>query len=397
MTHPEYSLDRHTARLDRDGGASRGDKASPIDPARARDIRREALLMRAMQSRVVGPVLRRFADPQKILEQGMAFWSSRVVLTAVEFGLFTELARGPLSAPELMKRFGWHPRAAGPFLDALVGMGLLRRNRSGLYSNSCQAGLFLDRGRPSYIGGLMELSSKRLYDLWSGLGDLLRTGRPEAEEERRENEFFSSLYRDPTALREFLVGMTGISSGEATLIATRFPWGRYRTFVDVGAAQGALPVRLALTHPHLTGASYDLPAVGPIFDEYVASFGLTDRLRFIPGDMNDGPLPRSDVICFGHLLHGYGEPKRRELIAKAFAAVPPGGALLVYDAMIDPDRRRNVVGLLSSLNIMLETREGFEATTDQYAGWLREAGFVGVTTRSVIGPTSMVFGHKPAG
>ena len=352
--------------------------------------------MRAMQSRVVGPVLRYFADPQKILEQGMAFWSSRVVLTAVEFGLFTELARGPLSAPDLMKRFGWHPRAAGPFLDALVGTGLLRRSRAGLYSNSRQAGLFLDRARPSYIGGLMELSSTRLYDLWSGLGDLLRTGRPEAEEERGENEFFSSLYRDPTALKEFLVGMTGISSGEATLIAARFPWGRYRTFVDVGAAQGALPVRLALTHSHLRGASYDLPAVGPIFDEYVASFGLSDRLHFIPGDMNDGPLPKADVICFGHLLHGYGEQKRRELIAKAFAAVPPGGALLIYDAMIDPDRRRNVMGLLSSLNIMLETREGFEATTDQYVGWLREVGFVGVTTRSVIGPTSMVFGHKPA-
>jgi hypothetical protein len=371
---------------------------SPTDtPSRAADVRRETLLMRALQSRVVGPVLRCFADPRKVLELGMAFWSSRVVLTAAEHGLFTELAGGPRSAEELMDRFGWHPRAAGPFLDALVGMGLLRRDRAGRYSNSRQAGLFLDRARPSYIGGLLELSGRRLYDLWSGLGDLLRTGRPQAEEESGENEFFSELYRDPEALREFLSGMTGITTGEATLIAARFPWGRYRTFVDVGAAQGALPVRVALTHPHLTGASYDLPAVGPIFEEYVASFGLADRLRFLPGDMNDGPLPTADVISFGHLLHGYGEPKRRELIAKAYDAVPPGGALLVYDAMIDPDRRHNVVGLLSSLNIMLETREGFEATTDQYAGWLRDAGFVGVTTRHVIGPTSMVFGYKPAG
>src|SRR5438034_3955212 len=94
-------------------------------------MRRELMLMRALQSRVVGPVLRHFADPQKILELGMGFWSSRVVLTAVEFGVFTELAGGPLSAQELMDRFGWHPRAAGPFLDALVGMGLLRRDRAG--------------------------------------------------------------------------------------------------------------------------------------------------------------------------------------------------------------------------------------------------------------------------
>jgi hypothetical protein len=359
-------------------------------------VRREVRLMRALQNRLVGPVLRLWAGPQKILELGMAFWSSRVVLTAVEFGVFTELAGGPLSAQALTDRFGWHPRAAGPFLDALVGTGLLRRSRAGLYSNSRQAARFLVRARPGYIGGLMELSSKRLYDLWSGLGNLLRTGRPEAAEEQGENEFFSELYRDPDALREFLAGMTGITTGEATLIAARFPWGRFRTFVDVGAAQGALPVRLALTHPHLSGASYDLPAVGPIFDEYIASFGLGDRLRFIPGDMHDGPLPRADVICFGHLLHGYGESKRRELIAKAYAALPPGGALLVYDAMVDPERRRNLVGLLSSLNIMLETQDGFEATTDRCAEWLGDAGFVGVTTRHVIGPTSMVFGHKPA-
>src|SRR5262249_13865043 len=148
--------------------------------------------------------------------------------------------------------------------------------------------------------------------------------------------------------------------------------------------------------PHLTGVSYDLPAVGPIFEEYVASFGLSDRLRFIPGDMNEGPLPGADVICFGHLLHGYGEGKRRELIAKAYAAIPAGGALLVYDAMIDPERRQNFMGQLSSLNIMLETREGFEATTDQCAGWFRDAGFVRVTAQHIIGPTSMVVGHKPS-
>ncbi len=370
--------------------------APPVTEERAREISRERWLMRAFQSPVVGPLLRCFADPQQILELGMAFWSSRVVLTAVEFGVFTELAKGPRSLPELLDRFGWHPRAAGAFLDALVGVGLLKRDREHRYANTRQADLFLDRAKPSYIGGLLELSSKRLYALWEGLDDLLRTGRPQASEEQGDNEFFATLYQDPDALREFLAGMTGISTGEAILIASRFPWRRYKTFVDVGSAQGALPVRVALTHAHLTGASYDLPPVGPIFEEYVASFGLSDRLRFLPGDMNEGPLPEADVICFGHLLHGYGETKRRELIGKAYAAIRPGGALLVYDAMIDPRRPDRFIGHLSSLNIMLETREGFEATTERCAAWLREAGFVEVVTRHLIGPTSMVYATKPA-
>jgi cyclopropane fatty-acyl-phospholipid synthase-like methyltransferase len=182
---------------------------------------------------------------------------------------------------------------------------------------------------------------------------------------------------------------------EATLIAARFPWKRFHTFVDVGGAQGAFATRVALTHSHLIGVNYDLAGVGPIFKEYVASFGLDDRLTFVAGDMNEGPLPTADVMSFGHLLHGYGESTRRELISKAYAALPPGGALLVYDAMVNKNSRHKYMSLLSSLNIMLETREGFEATTDQCAGWLRDAGFRDVTITHLVGPTSMVYGFKP--
>jgi hypothetical protein len=107
----------------------------------------------------------------------------------------------------------------------------------------------------------MELSSTRLYDLWSGLDDLLQTGVPAAVEEHDVNEFFDVLYRDPVALRRLLSGMTGISTGEVTLLAARFPWKRFATFADVGCAQGALPVRVALTHPHLHGTGFDLPVV----------------------------------------------------------------------------------------------------------------------------------------
>jgi hypothetical protein len=351
--------------------------------------------MSALHSRITGPVLRRVVQPQNILEMGMAFWSRRAVVAAVEFGVFTQLAAGPLSGQELMDKLGWHPQAAEPVLDALVVLGLLRRDRAGRYSNSRRTALFLDRAKPSYRGGLMGLSSRRLFNLWSGLGDLLQTDRSGTAEERGENKFSSALYRDPAALRNFLIGMTEMSTGEATLIAARFPWKRFRSFVDIGAAQGALPVHVALSHPHLTGASYDLAAVGPIFEEYVESFALCERLRFIPGDMNRGPLPTAHVICFGHVLHGYGEATRRELIAKAYDAVPIGGAVIVYGAMVDPAHPHHFASHQSSPNIMLETREGFDATTTECTDWLRAAGFVGITTRHLIGPAAMVFGYKP--
>ncbi|MGH3636112.1 MAG: methyltransferase, partial [Mycobacterium sp.] len=274
-------------------------------------------------------------------------------------------------------------------------LGLLRRDRSGRYSNTLRGAMFLDRTKPSYAAGLMELSSKRLYELWGGLPDLLRTGDPAAKEGHEENEFFPSLYRDPVAMREFLTGMTGVSTSEATLLAARFPWRRYRTFVDIGAAQGALPVRVALTHPHLRGAGFDFAAVQPVFEEYVALFGLGERIRFIAGDCLDGPLPNADVISFGHVFHGFSRGVRSKLVAKAFDALPPGGAVIVYDAMIDRGRRRNYASLLSSLNVMLETRDGYECSVDECADIFREHGFVRIKMRHLIGPTSAVFGFKP--
>ncbi|OBK53599.1 methyltransferase [Mycobacterium sp. 1081908.1] len=355
--------------------------------------------MRVFQNPILGPLLRRFAGPEDIVRMGMSFWSSRLILSAVESGVFTELANGAATEQELADALGWHPRAATTALDALVAAGLLRRDRTGRYTNTFRSAMFLDRTKPSYVGGLMELSSKRLYGLWSSLDDLLRTGRPGAEEERGDNEFFSMLYRDPLALKGFLAGMTGISTGEATLLAARFPWRRFRTFCDVGSAQGAFPVRVALTHRHLRGTGFDFPAVRPIFEEYVESFDLGRRLDFVEGDFLESPLPRADVISFGHVFHGRNHEIRQELVAKAYAATPPGGAIIVYDAMIQSGRLKNrgnnYMSLLSSLNIMMESREGYEASTAACAELLGAGGFTRVKVRHLVGPTSAVFGYKP--
>ena len=189
--------------------------------------------------------------------------------------------------------------------------------------------------------------------------------------------------------------MTGISTGEVTLLAARFPWKRFATFADLGCAQGALPVRVALTHPHLSGNGFDLPVVEPIFTDYVKSFGLGDRLGFAAGDFFTDPLPHADVLSFGHVFHGQSHDGRRELVCKARDALSRGGALIVYDAMTMPGRSKNRFhSLLSSLNIMLETRDGYESTTSDCADLLQANGFEGVKVRHLVGPTSMVYGFK---
>jgi ketosteroid isomerase-like protein len=330
--------------------------------------------------------------PERIMQLGFGFWSSKTLLSAIELGVFTELAKGPLAGPRLAERLGLHPRSYRDFFDALVALGMLERRRD-VYANTAETDFLLDRAKPSYVGGLLEMGNARLYPCWGALTEALRTGQPQSEAKDAANPF-DALYSDPNGLQAFLQAMTGVSIGTAKAIARKFPWDRYKSFIDIGAAQGATPVQIALAHGHLSGGGYDLPAVGPIFEAYVKSFGLSDRLRFHPGNFFSDALPSADVLIMGHILHDWNLEEKRMLIAKAYAALPPGGALLAYEALIDDERRQNAFGLLMSLNMLIETPGGFDYTGADCAGWMRAAGFRETLVEHLLGPDSMVVGIK---
>ena len=331
--------------------------------------------------------------PDNIMQLGLGFWASKTLLSAVEMGLFTELANGPMTADAIGKRLALHPRSLRDFLDALVALRMLRRDAEGLYGNTPEADMFLDRAKPTYIGGMLEMANTRLYHFWGSLTEALRTGRPQNEAKTGGN-FFEALYADPNRLEEFLSAMTGLSLGAARAIAQKFPWGNYRTFIDIGGAQGGLPVQVALAHPHLSGGIFDLPSVGPVFEKYVAQNGLSDRLRFYPGDFFNDRLPSADVMVMGHILHDWDMQEKQILLKKAYDALPDGGALIVFEALIDDDRRENTLGLLMSLNMLIETPGGFDYTGADCSQWMREAGFRQTRVEHLAGPDSMVIGIK---
>jgi ketosteroid isomerase-like protein len=330
--------------------------------------------------------------PERIMQLGFGFWSSKALLSAVELGVFSELAKGPLGGQQLAERLGLHPRSYRDFFDTLVALGMLER-RGDAYANTAETDFLLDRAKPSYVGGLLEMGSVRLYSCWGALTEALRTGQPQNGAKDAANPF-DVLYSDASGLQAFLQAMTGVSMGAAKAIARKFPWDRYRSFVDIGAAQGATPVQVALAHGHLSGCGYDLPAVGPIFEAYVKSFGLGDRLRFYPGNFFTDALPSADVLIMGHILHDWNLEEKRMLIAKAYAALPPGGALLVYEALIDDERRHNAFGLLMSLNMLIETPGGFDYTGADCRAWMHAAGFRETRVEHLAGPDSMVVGIK---
>lgn len=334
------------------------------------------------------------AGPERILQVGLGFWASKTLLSAVEMGLFTELAKQPQDLATLRGRLGLHPRAARDFLDTLTALGFLHRE-NGKYSNAPDADFFLDERKPSYVGGMLAMANQRLYGHWRHLTEALRTGKHqnEAKEEGGDSPF-EALYSNPARLKAFLAAMSGISKGSNHAIAQKIPWKEYKTFADVGTAQGDLAVQIALANPHLSGLGFDLPEVGPIFEEYAEQHGLNGRLKFQPGDFFEDPLPRADVITMGHILHDWSLEEKKTLLRKAHEALPARGSVVIYDTVIDDDRSQNAFGLMMSLNMLLETPAGFDYTGTDCMGWMKEVGFREAHVERLAGPDSMVVGIK---
>lgn len=330
--------------------------------------------------------------PATILQLGFGFWGSKTLLSAIEFGLFTELGKGPLDAEALMRRLNLHPRSARDFFDALVALGMLKRTGT-RYANTAETAKFLDRTKPSYVGGILEMANARLYGFWGSLTEGLRTGKPQ-NEVKTGGDFFRTLYGDPQRLEGFLKAMTGLSIGSAQLIAKRFPWKKYRSFIDVGCAQGGVAVEIALAHKHLAGGGMDLPVVQPIFEAYARARGVEKRMHFHAGDFFKDPLPKADVLIMGHILHDWDLDEKMMLLRKAYEALLDNGALIVHEALIDDDRKKNAFGLLMSLNMLIETHGGFDFTGADCCTWMKEVGFKRTRVERLAGPDGMVIGYK---
>ena len=335
--------------------------------------------------------------PARILETGLAFWGSKVLLSAVELGLFTELAAGPLTGAEIEARLALHPRATFDFLDALVAIGLLDRRGSGAgarYVNTPETARYLDRNRPTYVGGILEMANARLYRFWADLTPALKTGQPQNEVKHSGKPMFDELYADPARLEQFMDAMSGVSMANFEAFAARFDFSPYQRMADIGGATGQLSCLVAARHPHLACASYDLPVVTPIARRRIAAAGLSPRVAALPIDFLTEEFPAADLITMGMILHDWNLAEKKRLIAKAYRALPVGGAFVAIENIIDDERRENAFGLLMSLNMLVEFGDAFDFTGADFRSWCLEAGFSRCEILPLTGPASAAIAYK---
>ncbi len=331
------------------------------------------------------------------MEVGMAFWPAKVLLSAIELGLFTTLGAKAMTGSELQSALGLHGRANPDFFDSLVALHFLERDGDGpggRYRNTPETAAFLDRNSPRFMGGFLEMANARLYPFWGDLTDGLKTGAAQNELKRGGESMFAELYSKPERLEQFMDAMAGISAGNFAAFAEKFDFSSYRTLCDVGGATGLLSMLVAKRHPHMRCTSADLPPATAIAARKIAAAGLSERVSTTPIDFFADPLPKADVITMGMILHDWNLEKKTHLIRAAYEALPPGGAFVVIENLIDDARRENAFGLMMSLNMLIEFGDAFDFTGADFSGWCREAGFSRTEVIPLAGPASAGVAYK---
>ena len=308
-------------------------------------------------------------DPAPVLDLIEAFRRSKTMFAAVALGVFD--GNRDLGA------------AGDRLLAACAALGLLEE-RDGEYRNTAVADEYLSSASPRTLAGYVRYSNRALLPMWEHLEEAVREGKPRwSQVFGHAGPLFDAFFETPEAKRDFLLGMHGFGQLSSPAVAAAFDLGRFRKLIDLGGATGHLARAARDRYPSLEIAVFDLPPA----IEFAREFFDGER---IAGDFFRDPLPPADLYALGRILHDWSEDKIRVLLAKVFAALPAGGAVLLAEKLLTP---ANVPAHMQSLNMMVCT-EGRERTFEEYRALLETAGFVRVESRITGQPLDAVIAFR---
>lgn len=338
-------------------------------------------------------------DTSALLEIANRFAEAKCLLTADELGLFGLLEEGPATTAQISVKLGLRDHAAPDFLHVLVALGILEKTGEDTFANSPAAARYLVPGGAEYLGSLFKHRNGAVYPAWGRLAELITEpdgGDADGSADGNARQNFSAMLDDPARLRQMLEAMDRLNAFMGPALAEAFDWGGHESVVDLGGANGRHVTDILAVHPHLRGGVFDLPQLSPHADEQAAAAGVADRFTFHPGDFFADDFPPASVYVLGHILHNFGPATRRELVAKAYRALRPGGAVLVVDRMLD-EQRATLARLIESLHLyVISEGGGSEYRPSDCAAYLTDGGFTGTSVHPLTEKETLVVGHKDA-
>jgi SAM-dependent methyltransferase len=307
------------------------------------------------------------------------YWQARVLITAVEHDFFTFVARGAGRAPEVAMAARTDARATELVLNALVGLGLLEK-RDGRYSNTPEAEQFLVADSETYIGGGFG-HYNYIWDSWSQLDDVVRTGEPATPSERF-----------PDATERFMAAMASFSHDRTERVADLIELDNVKRALDLGGGPGQYACAFARRNASLEAVVFDRPAVAPIAERGIAAAGLSDRVSTLTGDFLVDDIGEGyDLILGSAIIHSCSPAENELLYAKCHAALNDGGRFVIQDFILDESKTSPASGALFAINMLVNTEGGASWSEPEVRGWLAGAGFSAVErVDTEVGTTLMI-------
>jgi predicted O-methyltransferase YrrM len=308
-------------------------------------------------------------------------------MAANRLGIFTFLGERKLSAEEIARGCGTHPRSTTLLLNACAALGLLHKEKD-QYTNSAASREFLVKGKPTYIGDLIN-HADRLWSVWAYLDEAVRTNQPAPGVSQR--------FSEPEAVREFILAMHNRAMRIGPFLAEALELQGRRQLFDVGGGPGTYSIFLVKKYPELRAIVFDLPGVVEIAQELISEAGMAERISTRAGDYFEDDFGQgNDVVLLSMVLHSMGPPQCKLLLQKSFDSLVGGGWVVVHEGLIDPEGTSPVSAALFSLNMLLNTGEGQSRSAEELMGWMKEVGF-DTPFLLPLPPerTSLVVGVKP--
>jgi acetylserotonin N-methyltransferase len=313
-------------------------------------------------------------DPKPVLDLIEAFRHSKTMFTAEALGIFDHLHERPATSGDLAAELELHAGALERLLDGCAALGLLAKE-NGVYRNQPVAEHYLYSGSPDTLSGYVRYSDEALFRMWSNLGDAMREGTPRWKQTFGiDGAIFGGFYRSDEAMRNFLRGMHGFGMLTSPAVVTAFDLSRFRRCVDLGGGTGHLAIASCQRYPELHAVVFDLPRVTALARENIERTAVGDRVSTHDGDFFADELPDADLFAVGRILHDWDDEKSAVLLRAVYRRLPPGGAVLIAEKLLNEDGVGPLAANMQSLNMLVVT-EGRERSLSQFERLLRGAGF----------------------
>lgn len=324
--------------------------------------------------------------PDRVMQLITGAWATSILGAGARHGIFTALEAHPENAEGLAKRVGISNRGAQALLDGLTGLGLLTLSGT-TYQNTPDAAAFLVKGKPSYLGALVEVFLED-FGTWQKLPEAAKTGLPTAPHtaDVADNPFWHVLV---TAIAPLSFPAAQFAAERLALATAAAPI----SWLDVGGGSGVWSAVWLGISKQALGYQLDWPQVNAIGRDFVAKFGVRDRFKTIDGDFHttDFGDAKYDYAIYSHIAHQEAPADNIAMFRKCRKALKPGGTLIVNDFILNDDRTGHPFAMMFASQMLVATKDGFTYRQSDYRSWLTEAGFTSVEITPTSTPATLVF------